>query len=97
MRYFLVSYYQTPKGQMDEVVSVAKRLRTRDIQTASVILDFRDQQVCQATLSGTSIPRDWQKIRDFYYQHYPEVIDNLERFNGVAVASTATPVDDQSA
>jgi hypothetical protein len=97
MRYFLVSYYQTPKGQMDEVVSVTRRLRTRDIQTCAVILDFHKQEVCQASLDGAVVPKDWQRIRDFYFQHYPEVINNLERLNGVAAPVLTTPVEDQSA
>ena len=35
MRYFLISYYKKPNGQMDEVVSVSKNLKTRDRQTAA--------------------------------------------------------------
>jgi hypothetical protein len=81
---------------MDEVVSVTRRLRTRDIQTSAVILDFKKQEVCQASLDGAVVPKNWQRIRDFYHQHYPEVIDNLERFNGVAAPETATPDEDQS-
>ena len=45
MRYFLISYYKKPTGQMDEVVSVSKNLKTRDRQTAAVVLDFQTQTV----------------------------------------------------
>ena len=63
---------------MDEVISVAKKLRTRDLQTSSVILDFRARRVELASLDGVTVPKDWQRIRDFYYQHYKRVIDDLE-------------------
>ena len=41
MRYLLVSYVRKPNGQMDEQVTVSKRVRTRDLQTCSVVLDFQ--------------------------------------------------------
>jgi hypothetical protein len=81
MRYFIVSYVQTPKGQTDELVSVSKRTKVYDIQTAAVILDFKKQEVVKASLAGTTIPREWQRIRDYYYQHYTSVIDQLEHAN----------------
>jgi hypothetical protein len=70
---------------MDEVVSVAKRIRTKDRQTASVILDFQTQQVLQSTLDGVTVPKDWWKIRDFYYQHYKKMIEDLEAFHGLKI------------
>ena len=90
MRYFIVSYVLTPKGQTDELVSVSRRTKTNDLQTAAVILDFKKQQVVKASMNGTVIPRDWQRIRDYYYQHYPKVIDQIEQFYAVT-----TPAPDQ--
>lgn len=85
MKYFIVTYVRKRirdgrgfKEQMDEVVSVAKKLKNRDITMANVILDFEKKQVIKASLSTTSVPRDWSRIRDFYYQHYKDIIDNLE-------------------
>ena len=83
MRYFLISYYQKPTGQMDEVVSVAGSLRTRDRQTAAVILDFRTQTVLQCSMNGTTVPKDWDRIVSFYYQHYAATFDRLARQNGI--------------
>ena len=78
MRYFLVTYMKKPDGRMDELVSVSQRCRPRDLQESSVILDFQDRAVLKSSLQGTTIPRDWQRIRDYYYQHYAKVIDQLE-------------------
>ena len=79
MRYFLISYYQKPNGQMDEVVAVAGSLKTKDHQTASVILDFRDRTVLKCSMNGATVPKEWNKIRDFYYQYYQNYIDILEQ------------------
>lgn len=96
MRYFIVNYIQrmvrhnrdmTP--QTDEIVSVSKKLRMKDLQTAAVILDFRTQTVVQSTMNGVTIPKDWQKIRDFYHQHYATYIEELEQMNGHVVQPEA--------
>lgn len=78
MRYFLVTYLKKADGRMDELVSVSQRCRPRDLTESSVILDFKSRDVLKSSLQGTNIPRDWQRIRDYYYQHYTKVIDQLE-------------------
>jgi len=78
MRYFIVQYFKKATGQMDEVVSVSRRLRTKDFQTSAVILDFKSKQVVQAFLDGVTVPKDWNRIRDFYHQHYARLIEDLE-------------------
>jgi hypothetical protein len=83
MRYFLISYYQKPNGQMDEVVAVSGSLKTRDRQTAAVILDFRTQSVLQCSMNGTTVPKDWDRIVSFYYQHYAATFDRLAKENGI--------------
>lgn len=67
---------------MDEVVSVSKKLKLKDLQSASVILDFQKGQVVQATMDGITVPKDFVKIRDFYQQHYRRLIDDLESVYG---------------
>lgn len=63
---------------MDELVEVAKRLRPRDYAYAAVILDFRNRLVEKAHLDGSTVPKDFGKIRDFYHQHYKKLIEQLE-------------------
>ena len=86
MRYMIITYMQRAVGrrqepQQDELVAVSKRLKPRDISEGSVILDFRARQVVKASVGDQTAPRDFQRIRDYYYQHYPEVIDQLEQVN----------------
>ena len=83
MRYFLISYYQKPTGQMDEVVAITGSLKTRDRQTAAVILDFKTQSVLQCSMNGTTVPKDWDRIVSFYYQHYAATFDRLAKENGI--------------
>lgn len=83
MRYFLITYYQKPNGQMDEVVSVAARLKRRDLASANVILDFETQSVLKCTMSGTNVPKDWEKIVAFYYEHYSATFERLFKENGI--------------
>lgn len=91
MRYLLITYYTRPSGKIDEVMTVVNRVRRKDYQTASVILDFKEQQVVQATMNGTSIPKDWDRIVGYYYQHYSSTIERLFQENGHAISIKAEP------
>lgn len=79
MRYLIITYYQKAGGKTDEVVDIVKHLKSNILQTANVILDFKNKQVVKCSLNGTSIPKDWQHIRDFYHQHYRELIESFEK------------------
>ena len=93
MRYFIVKYSRNPRGQMDEQISVSKKLRRSDLQTASVVLDFQTQSVVISTLDGVTIPRDWWRIRDFYHQHYARTIEDLEAFHGLKMVDQSPTPD----
>lgn len=81
----------------DEIMSVAKKIKMRDLQTASVILDFKEQRVVQATLEGNTIPKNWDTIVSYYYKHYQNVIERMFIENGHAnpYDRPAPPVDPQ--
>ena len=68
---------------MDELVSVSKNTRMNDLQTSAVILDFKTQTVVLASLDGKTVPKDFNRICGFYYQHYKNIIDRLCRENGI--------------
>ena len=68
---------------MDEVVAVSAKLKRKDRQTAAVILDFATQTVLQCSMNGTTVPKDWNKIVSFYYQHYAATFDRLAKQNGI--------------
>lgn len=78
MRYFVVTYIQKPDGQYDEQVSVLEKNLTNKINvTANVILDFKERKVVKARLNE-SIDRDWDLLRNYFHQVYPQVIEQLE-------------------
>jgi len=85
MRYLLLSYYQKANGQIDEVVAVSKNLKSRDYQTCSVILDFKQLKVVQASMNGQVVPKDFNKIAEYYYQFHKNTIDRLFAENGYEV------------
>lgn len=98
MRYFIIKYVQKPghrgeKSRMDEVMTVAKRIKNRDWQSANVILDFQDQRVLLAHMDGVTIPRDWDRIVSYYYKHYANVIENLFEQNGHPINTETQPTD----
>jgi hypothetical protein len=90
MRYLIITYVQRAdrrnKFRQDEQVEVARRVKPQDLATGSVILDFRTQQVIKSSVGDQVAPKDFQKIRDYYYQHYKDLIDDLEAVNPQAVA-----------
>lgn len=78
MRYLLITYIKKPDGQVDEATTLTKSLKRKDLASASVILDFKEKKIIKASFSGTLAEKNWDKIRDFYYEYYPKYIDLLE-------------------
>lgn len=78
MRYFVVTYIQKPDGQYDEQVQVLERNLTNKVNvTANVILDFKEKKVVKARLNE-ALQRDWDLLRNYFHQVYPQVIEQLE-------------------
>ena len=96
MRYLILTYYKKPNGQTDEVMTVVTRLKNNDIQTASVILDFKTLQVEKCSMNGVQVPRVWDTVVSYYYQHYANIIERLFNENGHPIdvkADTPVPAD----
>lgn len=85
MRYLILTYYKKPTGQIDEAMTVARRLRPRDLQTANVILDFKELRVVVASMDGKNVPKDFDRIVQYYMQHYESTIKRLFQENGYEV------------
>ena len=85
MRYLIITYYKKANGQTDEAMSVAKNLRARDIQTATVILDFKKLEVTKASMSGLDVVKNFDTIVAYYMQHYENIITRLFNENGYEV------------
>jgi len=82
MRYLMLTYFYQASGKIDEGMTVATRVRTKDWQTASVILDFKELKVLKAALRDTTIPKDWERIVGYYYPFYTNIMERLLRENG---------------
>ena len=85
MRYLIITYYRKASGQIDESTAVSRNLKLRDHQTASVILDFKKLCVVKAQLNGTSAPKDFNRIVEYYMQHYENIIRRLFEENGYEI------------
>ena len=90
MRYLILTYYKKPTGQIDEVMAVAKNLKTRDHATANVILDFKKLEVVKCSMGGVQVPRDFNKIVEYYMQHYENIITRLFAENGYEIEKPHT-------
>ena len=82
MRYMTLTYFKRASGKIDEVMAVANRVKSRDLQTASIILDFRDQVVLKCVIDGKSMPKEWDTIVAYYYKHYQATMERLFKENG---------------
>lgn len=85
MRYLILTYYKKASGQIDEVMAVSKNLKNRDLQTANVILDFKTLAVVKCSMGGVNVPRDFNRIVEYYMQHYESTITRLFNENGYEV------------
>jgi len=85
MRYLIITYYQKANGQIDETTAVARNLKMRDHQTASVILDFKKLAVVKAQLNGESVLKEFNRIVEYYMQHYENIIRRLFEENGYKI------------
>jgi len=85
MRYLVITYYKKANGQIDEAMAVTKHLKTRDIQCANVILDFKKLEVTKASMSGVDVVKNFDAIVAYYMQHYENIITRLFNENGYQV------------
>jgi len=92
MRYLLLTYYTRPSGNIDEVMTIARKIKSRDWRTANVILDFQDQKVLTCSVGGITANKDWNTIVSYYYQHYAATIERLFQENGHPISINTEPV-----
>ena len=84
MRYLLITYMRKPGGQIDEQVTVSKKVKISDIQTCSVIVDYQKQKVDKCVIEGKVVDTDFERMSEYYKKVYPTLIDQLEKNNAVA-------------
>jgi hypothetical protein len=91
MRYLLLTYYRKANGQIDEAMAVGRNVKTRDLQTCNVILDFKKLEVVKANMDGVSVPKDFDRIVQYYHQHYASTIERLFAENGYEIVKPQEP------
>jgi hypothetical protein len=79
MRYLLITYFRKPSGQIDEQVGFTKRLKTNDIQTCNVIMDYKSKKVEKCVIEGKSIERTFDQLNEYYREVYPSLIEQIEK------------------
>ena len=68
-----------PGGQIDEQVTVAKKVKPSDLQTCNVILDYANKTVDKCVIEGKALDREWDKMHEYYVKIYPNLISQLEK------------------
>lgn len=63
MRYMIVSYYQKPNGKWDEITEFKNNLKMKHIQSAKVILDFKEKKCVK---NGLNPEADFTDMLEFY-------------------------------
>ena len=79
MRYLLIQFLRKPGGQIDEQVTVAKKVKPSDLQTCNVILDYAKKKVDKCVIEGKALDREWDKMHEYYVKIYPNLITQLEK------------------
>jgi septum formation inhibitor-activating ATPase MinD len=85
MRYLILTYYKQASGKTDEVMTIARTLKPKDLDMVGVILDFKKLQVIKASVGGVNAPHDFDKIVGYYNQYYQNVIQKLFAENGYQI------------
>jgi hypothetical protein len=83
-----LTYYTKPSGKIDEVMTIANKLKRKDWQMTNVILDFKEQKVLLCSVAGLSATKDWDTIVSYYYKHYAATIERLFQENGHELPKT---------
>lgn len=79
MRYLTITYFRQPGGQIDEQVGYTKRLKTSDVQTCNIIMDYSKRKVEKCVIEGKVIERSFDALNDYYKEVYPALIEQLEK------------------
>ena len=85
MRYLTMTYVTRANGKIDEVMAVTRNIKRSDLQTCNVILDFKTLSVVKCSMGGVQVPRDFNKIVEYYMKHYESTITRLFNENGYEI------------
>jgi hypothetical protein len=83
LRYLLIQYLRKPNGQIDEQVTVSKKIKTTDLQMCNVIMDYASKKIEKCIIEGKKVDADWGRMNDYYKNIYPALVEQLEKNNTV--------------
>jgi predicted transcriptional regulator len=79
MRYFLITFYRKPGGQIDEQAKFVKRVRTSDISMSNIIMDYGTRKVDKCVVEGKKLDKSFEELHEYYKKIYPAMLDQLEK------------------
>lgn len=79
MRYLLITFYRKPGGQIDEQARFVKRVKTSDITTSNIIMDYGLKKVDKCVIEGNKLDRTFEQLNEYYKKIYPAMIATLEK------------------
>lgn len=85
-RYFMVTYFTKPGGQIDESVSYSRRVKASDIASQNIIMDFVDKKIIKCVVEGKKLDTDWDRLVEYFRRVYPVLIAQLEEASKPASA-----------
>jgi hypothetical protein len=62
-RYMIVTYIKKPNGMWDEVTEFKNNIRTKHLQSAKVILDFKEKK---CVINSLNKEADYDDMLEFY-------------------------------
>ena len=81
----MITFFRKPGGQIDEQVTVSKKVKPADLQTCNVILDFKERKLDKCVIEGKVNPSDFDKMYEYYKNIYPNLVDQLDKSNAILV------------
>ena len=81
MRYFCITFVKRPNGQIDESTQTLNKLRTRDLQEANVMLEFKEEKILLWRMTEGNIAVEWNTVVGYYSKHYGDTFAQLVRAN----------------
>jgi hypothetical protein len=79
MRYLMIQFLRKPGGQIDELVSVSRKIKASDMSTKNVIMDYADRSVKKCVIEGKIHDTTFDRMDLYYRRIYPSLIEQLEK------------------
>lgn len=90
MRYLLITFYRKAGGQIDEHVTLTKRVRNSDITNSNIIMDFGKRTIDKCVVEGKKLEKTFDDLRNYYHRIYPNLIEQLEKEGPISVRQKET-------